>query len=101
MRAVVGVVAVVLAAAPALAADGPAVWKAQCAKCHGETGMADTPVSASLKVPALAGNAKIADASVDDIMKAMKANPKHSVVKGSDEEIQAAAAHAKSLAAKK
>lgn len=29
-------------AAPALAVDGPALYQQHCAKCHGETGRADT-----------------------------------------------------------
>lgn len=31
----------VLAAMPAMAADGPALYKENCAKCHGDTGHAD------------------------------------------------------------
>lgn len=34
--------ACVFASAAATAADGPALYKEHCAKCHGETGKADT-----------------------------------------------------------
>jgi hypothetical protein len=88
--------------APAGAAeDGGMVWKQRCAKCHGETGMAETPTAKALKVPALAGNEKIAGMSGDDLVKAYKANPKHAIVKATDEELQAVVAHVKEMAGKK
>jgi cytochrome c553 len=101
MRSTVLTLVFATVAAPVLAADGAAVFKQHCAKCHGETGMADTPISKSMKVPVLAGNEKIAGMSIDDVMKAFKANPKHSAVKASDDDVRAAAEHVKSLAAKK
>src|SRR5262245_28731916 len=61
----------------AAAEDGAAVFKAQCAKCHGESGQSDTPASKALKVPMLKGDSKVAAMSVDDIVKSMKANEKH------------------------
>jgi mono/diheme cytochrome c family protein len=83
----------------AAAEDGAAVYKAQCAKCHGETGESDTPVSKTLKVPALKGDAKVAGMSVDDIVKVVKANDKHKsfVTKLKDEQITAAAGFVKQL----
>jgi len=96
--------AIVLAAGvPAWAADGAAIFRTQCAKCHGETGKADTPVSKALKVPALAGDARISGKSVDEIVAMMKANPKHppTVKSMSDADLEAAAGHAKQLAAGK
>ena len=82
------------------AEDGAAIFKAQCAKCHGETGEADTPVSKALKVPMLKGDTKVAGMSTDDIVKAVKANEKHKsfITKLSDEQTTAAAAFAKQLA---
>ena len=82
------------------AEDGAAVFKAQCAKCHGETGESDTPVSKALKVPMLKGDAKVGGMSVDDIVKSVKANEKHKsfISKLSDEQITAAAGHAKQIA---
>ena len=84
----------------ATAEDGAAVFKAQCAKCHGASGGADTPAAKTLKVPKLAGDAKVAGMSVEDIVKAVKANAKHKsfITKLSDEQVSAAAGHAKQLA---
>jgi len=84
----------------ATAEDGAAVYKAQCAKCHGESGNADTPAAKTLKVPKLTGDAKVAGMSVPDIVAAVKANEKHKsfIKKLSDEQITAAAGQAKSLA---
>jgi mono/diheme cytochrome c family protein len=84
----------------ASAEDGAAVFKAQCAKCHGETGESDTAPGKALKVPQLKGDAKVAGMSVDDIIKSVKANEKHKsfVTKLSDEQIKAAAGVAKQLA---
>jgi len=84
----------------AAAEDGAAVFKAQCAKCHGETGESDTPAAKPLKVPKLKGDAKIAGMSIDDIIKSVKANEKHKsfVTKLTDEQINAAAGVAKQLA---
>jgi mono/diheme cytochrome c family protein len=98
---VIGTMSLLLSAAPLLAADGAAVWKANCAKCHGETGHADTPAGKALKVPVLAGNAEVAAMSDADLMKKAKANPKHASLKISDEDFAAALAHVKELAAKK
>ena len=50
-----------------LAADGAALFKQNCASCHGATGQADTPASKALKVPALAGDAKVAGMSDADV----------------------------------
>jgi cytochrome c len=36
----------------AFAADGATVYKAQCAKCHGDTGKSDTTMGKAMKVPA-------------------------------------------------
>jgi mono/diheme cytochrome c family protein len=87
----------------ATAEDGAAVFKAQCAKCHGETGEADTPAAKTLKVPKLKGDAKVAGMSVEDIIKAVKENQKHKsfITKLSAEQIDAAAGHAKQLAGTK
>lgn len=41
-------VLVLAAALPALAADGPALFKQTCAPCHGIKGDADTPAGKSL-----------------------------------------------------
>lgn len=87
----------------AAAEDGAAVYKAQCAKCHGETGTSDTPAGKTLKVPALKGDAKVAAMSVEDIVKATKANEKHKsfIGKITDEQVSAAAAQVKQIAGAK
>jgi mono/diheme cytochrome c family protein len=97
------VVACLVGTGSAGAVDGPAVFKARCAQCHGEEGKPDTPISKGLKVSPLAGNAKVAGAGEAELVKAIKANPKHASVtaKVSDEELAAAAAHARTLAATK
>ena len=84
----------------ATAEDGAAVYKAQCAKCHGDTGEADTPAAKTLKVPKLKGDAKVAGMSVPDIVAAVKANEKHKsfIKKLSDEQITAGAGQAKQIA---
>ena len=104
LRRVVAVATAVLALegwlAAARAEDPAAVFKENCAKCHGETGQADTPASATLKVPKLAGDAKIAGMAVPDIVKMMKENEKHKTMlkKATEEQLVAGATHAKALA---
>ena len=86
-----------------LAADGAAIFKQNCATCHGATGHADTPAGKSLKVPALAGDAKVAGMSDADVAAAIKANPKHGGIlkKLNDADVAAVAAYVKGLAAAK
>ena len=59
----------------AFAADGAALFKQNCASCHGATGQADAPASKSLKVPALAGDANVAGMSAADVTARIKGNP--------------------------
>lgn len=82
------------------AEDPAAVFKETCSKCHGETGQADTQAAATLKVPKLAGDTKIAGLAVPDIVKMMKENEKHKSMlkKATDEQLVAGATHAKALA---
>ena len=86
-----------------LAADGAAIFKQHCASCHGETGKADTAAGKAMKVPALAGDAKVAGMADADITGAIKANAKHAAVlkKVTDADIAAVAAYVKGLAAAK
>ena len=72
-----------------LAADGAALFKQNCAGCHGATGHADTPAGKSLKVPALAGDAKVAGMSDADVVAAIKAAKPHASVKASDDDLKA------------
>jgi mono/diheme cytochrome c family protein len=84
----------------AFAADGAAIFKAQCAKCHGETGKSDTSVGKAMKIPALAGDANVQKMSEADVVAKIKGNAKHPApIKGlKDEDVNAVAAHVKTLA---
>ena len=86
-----------------LAADGAAIYKQQGASCHGETGKADTPASKALKVPPLAGDAKVAGMSDADVVARIKSNEKHKAVlsKLKDDDLAAVATYVKGLAASK
>ena len=103
IRSLIGTASLLLlAGSVALAADGAAIYKAQCAKCHGDTGQADTGVAKAMKVPALAGDANLQKMSEADVAARIKGNAKHpSAVKGlSDEDMKAVAAYVKQLSAK-
>ena len=91
-----------VASSAASAADAAAIYGAQCAKCHGDSGKADTTMAKAMKVPALAGDAKIQKMSESDIAGVIKGNPKHppTVKSLSDADISAAAAYVKQLAGK-
>jgi cytochrome c553 len=102
MRTVL-VASLLLLGSAAWAAEGADTFKTACAKCHGETGMSDTPQGKSLKVPHLAGDEKVAAKGVDELVKGIKETKKHpaSVKSASDDKLKAAAEYAHSLAAKK
>jgi mono/diheme cytochrome c family protein len=88
--------------ATVLAADGAAIYKKDCAKCHGDTGAADTATAKAMKVPALKGDAKVAGMSASDIAARITGNKKHpAAVKslGADD-AAAVAAYVKGLAGK-
>jgi|SRR5215470_13672208 len=84
----------------AYAADGAAIYKDQCAKCHGDTGKADTTIGKAMKVPALAGDATVQKMSPDEVAARIKGNAKHPpTIKGlSDDDIKAVAAYVQKLA---
>jgi len=89
------------AAGVSLAADGPTLYKQNCASCHGAAGWADTPAGKALNVRPLAGSAKIAGLSEADVGAKIRSNPKHAAVlkKLSDADVQALAVFVKGLAA--
>jgi len=103
-RSVVAVAALVsVIGAPAVfAADGAAIYSANCAKCHGDSGKADTTMAKAMKVPAIAGDAKLQKMSESDIAGVIKGNAKHPpTVKGlSDADVSAVAGFVKQLAGK-
>jgi mono/diheme cytochrome c family protein len=63
---------IVLFALPLFAEDGPALYKAKCAGCHGATGAGDTSVGKSLKVMPLS-NADVQKLSDADLQKVITA----------------------------
>lgn len=90
-------------AGTSMAADGAALFKQNCASCHGDTGKADTPAGKALKAPVLAGDAKVAGMPEPEVVALIKANPKHAsfVKKLSDGDLAAVATFVKGLAAAK
>ena len=96
-RTIMLTAALLLLATATWAADGAAVYKAHCAKCHGETGQADTPPGKAMKVPPF--GPKIAAMSADEMAAMLKGNAKHaSVVKAVGDDLPAACGYAKGLA---
>lgn len=74
------IAAVVLVAAgstPLWAESGAQVFKNQCAKCHGDAGKSDTAVAKKMKIAPIAGDAKIAASSDEDLAKEILATEKH------------------------
>jgi len=87
-------------ASAALAADGATIYKDQCAKCHGDTGKADTTVGKAMKVPPLLGDANVQKMSVADIAARISGNAKHppAIKSLSADDINATAEFVKQLA---
>lgn len=103
-RSFVGAMVVtLLLGSAAWAADGAAVFKERCAKCHGAEGKSDTSVAKTLKIPPLAGDADMAGMSEADIVAKIKGVEKHksTAAKMSDDDLDAVAAFVKQLASGK
>jgi mono/diheme cytochrome c family protein len=101
IRTLLGAAAVVLIAASSVpAADGAAIYQQQCAKCHGDTGKADTTIGKAMKVPPIVGDANIEKMSESDVAARIKENTKHppTIKSLSAEDVDAAAAYVKQLA---
>jgi mono/diheme cytochrome c family protein len=79
-----------LVASPVQAEDGAALYAAQCAKCHGADGRADTPVGKATKAVSLLDPKYASDA---ELGKRIRENPKHAafVSRLKPEEIEAVA----------
>jgi len=99
---VAAVAGLLLASASSARADGAAVFQAQCAKCHGEHGKSDTAISKMMKIPPLAGDARVAGMTDAQVSEAVKSNDKHppTLTSLSPADIDAASTFAKALAAK-
>jgi len=102
IRVLPGSALLLLVGSIALAADGAAIFKAQCAKCHGESGQSDTTIAKAMKVPALAGDANVQKMSEGDVVGRIKGNAKHppTIKSLSDENAKAVAAYIKQFAGK-
>jgi mono/diheme cytochrome c family protein len=97
MKKLALLLALALAAGPALAEDGAALYKAKCASCHGAEGKGDTPVGKALKVKPLAGS-KLSAAEIEKVAAEGRAGTKMLAIKGlSPEQYKAVAAHVKTL----
>ena len=103
----VGIGAALLLALPvssARAADGEALFKANCAKCHGQTGLADTTTGKAAKAPKLKGDEHLQGPDAEAIVTKSVRDPakaKHVQVskKVSDADLAAIATFVKGLAA--
>ena len=102
-RSLIGGIALLLVTGAACsAADGAAVYKAQCAKCHGDAGESDTTMGKAMKVPALAGDANVQKMPEADVIARIQGNAKHppTIKALSADDVAAAAAYVKQLAGK-
>lgn len=92
--------AVLLLGSGAWGADGAAVFKDQCAKCHGDTGSSDTPVGKALELAPLAGDADLAATPDAEIVVKIKGATKHptAIKEMPDDALNAVAGHVRELA---
>ena len=85
----------------ARAGDGEALYAEHCAKCHGATGRADTPVGKAMKVPSLVDPKWASVDTAETLVTTFHANPKHKAIesKVNDDELRAISTHVAKLAA--
>jgi len=96
MKTLVASLALALAA-PVLAEDGGALYKAKCASCHGPDGRGEVPMGRALKVKSLWGT-KLSAAEIEKVSTEGKPGTKMLAVKGlSAEQHRAIAAFVKGL----
>jgi cytochrome c len=78
VRVLLGTAVLLVASPLSLWAEGGAdVFKNQCAKCHGDAGKSDTAVAKKMKIPPIAGDAKLAAMGDDDLAKQILGAEKH------------------------
>jgi mono/diheme cytochrome c family protein len=97
------VAALTIFLAPALIADGAALYKSNCTICHGADGAGDTPTGKLMKVKPL-GSAdvqKLTDAQIHSVIKDGKGKMRAFGKKLSDADISLLVAHVRTFAAKK
>lgn len=101
----VGALRIGAAVTDAGAQDAATVYKAWCARCHGESGKSDTPEARALKVRPFVHDPKFAKMALADIVHAIRSNPKHrdmgAMIGLEDSEVGAAAVFVKELASKR
>lgn len=97
---IIGVAAWFAAAVSSFGADGAALWKTHCAKCHGADGAGGTAMGKKLKVKDYSKEAVSDDAIAKSIKDGVKEGGKL-VMKPtagvSDDDVKALVAHMKSL----
>lgn len=86
---------------PARAADGKDLYFANCAKCHGDTGLADTKAGKAAKAKKFQGDEKLlGDDYVEVVRSSVREKKKHNVVskKVSDADLAVIAEFVRQLA---
>lgn len=83
--------------------DGKALYAAECAKCHGATGAADTPVGKAMKAASLHTPKLAAADGPAAVVNHVRTDSKHAAVskKLADADLQAIATFVQGLAAAK
>jgi mono/diheme cytochrome c family protein len=96
---VIAMLAGVAVAGSAAAESAAGIFLDNCARCHGEKGKADLPMSRTLKVAPLVHDARLAAMTPEEIARLVREDPKHAgVAQIRDVDLEAAARFVKELA---